>query len=571
MASNQEIAAFLNELSILLELRGENAFRIRAYTNAARTFEMLEENISAMLQQGTLTSLKGVGQGLADLVEEFVRTGTAADLEEAKASIPAGLLDMLKIPGLGPKKIRTIHTKLGLENLQDLERACAENLLSDLSGFGKKTQENIIKGIEHLRHYQERWRADEALQDARALRDALAQNPHTIRVEIAGSLRRYKETVKDIDLVISTARPEAVAQTFIDHPSVAQVVARGQTKTTVLLASGIQADLRLVADAHFPCILHHFTGSKEHNIALRARAQSMGLRLNEYGLLRASEELQCKDEAALFAHLDLSYIPPEMREGLGEVEAAAAGTLPELVDAADIRGMLHLHSTYSDGRDSIESMALAVRQRGYAYMGISDHSRSAAYAGGLREDDILRQHDEIDALNDELEGIHIFKGIESDILPDGALDYEDALLERFDFIVASVHSRFNMSEREMTRRLVRAIEHPSSTILGHLSGRLLLEREGYPVDIDALTEAAAAHDVAIEINANPHRLDIDWRHLRSARDRGVKIALNTDAHRIEGLDHLHFGIGAARKGWLRREDIINTLDTGAIAAYFAKL
>ena len=570
MASNQEIAAFLNELSILLELQGENAFRIRAYTNAARTFEMLEESISTMLQQGTLTSLKGVGQGLADLVDEFVRTGTAADLEEAKASIPPGLLDMLKIQGLGPKKIRTIHTQLGLENLEDLEKACAENLLSGLSGFGKKTQENILNGIEHLRHYQDRWRADVALEDARTLCDALAQNPHTIRVEIAGSLRRYKETVKDIDLVISTDRPEAVAQTFTDHPSVDEVVARGQTKTTVLLASGIQADLRLVADARFPCILHHFTGSKEHNIALRARAQSMGLRLNEYGLLRDSEELQCSDEAALFAHLGLCYIPPEMREGLGEVEAAAAGTLPELVVAGDIRGMLHLHSTYSDGRDSLESMALAVRQRGYAYMGISDHSRSAAYAGGLQEDDILRQHDEIDALNDKLEEIHIFKGIESDILPDGALDYDDALLERFDFIVASVHSRFNMSEREMTRRLVRAIEHPCSTILGHLSGRLLLEREGYPLDVDALIEAAAAHDVAIEINANPHRLDIDWRHLRSARDRGVKIAVNTDAHQIEGLDHLHFGIGSARKGWLRREDLINTLDTRGIAAYFAK-
>ena len=570
MASNQEIAAFLNELSILMELKGENAFRTRAYTNAARTFEMLEEDIAAMLHQGTLTSLKGVGQGLADLVGEFIQTGTAADFEAAKASIPPGLLEMLKIQGLGPKKIRAMHAQLGLDTLEALQTACREDQLSGLSGFGKKTQENILKGIEHLRRYQNRFHADVALEAARALCDALAQSPHTIRLDIAGSLRRYKETVKDIDLVLSTDQPAAVSQILVDHPSVAEVVAQGDSKTTVRLASGLQADLRMVTDEQFPCILHHFTGSKEHNVELRARAQSMGLKLNEYGLSRGSQQLECGDEAALFAHLELSYIPPELREGLGEVEAAARDALPELVRSQNIRGMLHLHSTYSDGSDSLEAMALAVRQRGYAYMGTSDHSRSAAYAGGLQEDDILRQHDEIDALNDKLEGIHIFKGIESDILPAGALDYDDALLERFDFIVASVHSRFNMSEKEMTQRLIRAIEHPCSTILGHLTGRLLLEREGYPVDVDAIIETAAAHHVAIEINANPHRLDMDWRHLRSARDRGVKIAVNTDAHRVSGLDHLHFGIGAARKGWLRREDVINTLDTEAIAAYFGK-
>ncbi len=568
MASNQEVAAFLKEFSVLLELKGANAFRIRAYTNATRTFEMLEQDIEEMVARGTLQSVKGAGQGVADLVGEFIRTGTAREFEEAKASIPPGLLDMLRIQGLGPKKIRAVHAQLGLDTLEALEAACRQDRLSGLSGFGSKTQANILKGIEHLRTYQDRFRADVALEAARALCATLKAHPHTIRLSLAGSLRRRKEIVKDIDLVLSSAHPAAISQALAEHENVIEVVARGETNTTVLLDGGIQADLRIVEDHQFPYILHHFTGSAEHNVELRARAQAMGLKLNEYGLFSDQERREAADEAALFAHLDLSYIPPELREGLGEIEAAAQDDLPTLVRSEDIRGMLHIHSTYSDGSDSLEAMAGAVREMGYEYMGICDHSRSAAYAGGLQEDDILRQHQEIDALNQKLEGLHIFKGIESDILADGALDYRDAVLERFDFIVVSVHSRFNMNEKEMTRRLIRAIEHPSSTIVGHLTGRLLLDREGYPVDVDAVIEAAAQHRVALEINANPHRLDMDWRQLRPARDRGVKIAINTDAHRIEGLRHLQFGVGIARKGWLRPQDVINTLDTKAIAAYF---
>jgi DNA polymerase (family X) len=335
----------------------------------------------------------------------------------------------------------------------------------------------------------------------------------------------------------------------------------------VRLHNGLQADLRVVADDEFPYILHHFTGSKEHNVELRARAIDLGLKINEYGLFRGEERIDCIDEAAFFKVLGLDYIPPELREGLGEIAAAANGELPELINEQDMRGMLHLHSNYSDGADSIAAMAQAVQQRGYTYMGMSDHSQSAAYAGGLKVDAVRRQWDEIDALNEELAPFHIFKGIESDILGDGSLDYEDDILEQFDFVVASVHSQFNLKREAMTARIIRAIEHPATTIVGHLTGRLLLEREGYDVDIDAIIAAAARARVSIEINAHPARLDMDWRHVKKARDQGVKITVNTDAHRLSGLDYLSYGIGCARKGWLRREDVPNTLELDAFRQY----
>ncbi len=567
--TNHAVANFIDEYSVLLELSGENAFRVRAYTNAVRIFENMEGDLAALIEAGELTSIKGVGQSLADLVAEFASTGTAKAYEDLKASIPPGLLDMLKIQGLGPKKIIAIHDKLGIDTVDGLEQACKEGELSQLSGFGKKTQENILKNIEYLRQFQGQFRADVAGDAARALLGALAAHPQTLRVELAGSLRRRKEVVKDIDLVLSSDHPEEVSQAFAAHDMVEEVVAQGETKTTVRLNNGMQADLRIVADADFPFILHHFTGSKEHNVALRARAQARSLKLNEYGLYEGDKRIDCADETALFTALDLNYIAPELREDMGEIEAAENDTLPQLLEADDIRGMLHVHSTYSDGENSIAEMARATQERGYSYLGMCDHSRSAAYAGGLQVDDIRRQHEEIDHLNEHMADFHIFKGIESDILADGALDYDNEILESFDFIVVSVHSQFNMKEADMTRRIVRAIEHPSSTIVGHLTGRLLLEREGYPVDVDAVIEAAAAHHVAIEINANPYRLDMDWRHLRQARDKGVKIAVNTDAHRLGGLDHIGYGVDMARKGWLRAEDVINALESDLIAAHFA--
>ena len=561
-------AVFVEEYGVLLELSGANAFRVRAYTNAVRALETLAAPLDEMLAAGTLTEVKGIGKSVAELVAEFAETGTARAYEELRTTVPAGLLEMLRVPGLGPRKIIAIREALGVADLDALAEAARAGQLADLKGFGKKTQENILKGIDYIRAHQGRFRSDIARASADELLETLAQLPQTERVEVAGSLRRAKETVKDIDFVVSGTDAEAIAAAFVGHPEVEEILAQGETKSSVRLKNGLQADLRVVTAAQFPYVLHHFTGSKEHNVALRARAQARGLKINEYGLYRGEALVECGDEAAFFAAMDLAHIPPELREGMGEIAAAEAGSLPELVTAADIRGMLHVHSTYSDGADSLAAMAAAVRARGYEYLGMADHSQSAAYAGGLKPDAVKRQWEEIDRLNEKMAPFRIFKGIESDILTDGALDYDDDILAQFDYTVVSVHSQFNLDRDKMTDRIVRAIEHPAATIVGHLTGRLLLDREGYDVDIDRIVAAAAEHGVAIEINAHPARLDIDWRHVKKARDQGVSIAINTDAHSIGGLDHLPYGIGIGRKGWLRAEDVPNALDADTIAAWF---
>jgi len=568
MASAKAAAIFIEEYGVLLELSGANTFRIRAYTNAVRALETLESSLDELLAAGTLIQVKNIGKSVAELIAEFAETGTAKAFEELKASVPAGVLEMLRVPGLGPRKINAIREELGIEDLTALETACCDGKLAGLKGFGKKTQENILKGITYIRTNQGRFRADIARTSSQSLRENLDQLPQTQRLEIAGSLRRSRETVKDIDFVVSSENPHAITEAFVSHPDVAEILVCGETKATVRLQTGIQADLRVVSDIEFPSILHHSTGSREHNIALRARAQERGLKINEYGLYRGEERIDCADEEAIFTALELSYIPPELREGLGEIEAAAKNSLPKLVTPADIRGMLHLHSTYSDGADSLEAMALAVQARGFEYMGIADHSQTAAYAGGLSVDAVRRQWEEIDQLNEKLAPFRIFKGIESDILADGSLDYDDDLLAQFEYVVVSVHSQFNLDRDKMTARIIRAIEHPYSTIVGHLTGRLLLEREGYEIDIDQIIEAAAQSGVAIEINAHPARLDIDWRYLKKARDHGVRIAVNTDAHSISGIDNLSYGIGSARKGWLSAADIVNSLNCKAIADWF---
>ncbi len=568
MASAKAAAIFIEEYVVLLELSGANTFRIRAYTNAVRALETLESSLDELLAAGTLIQVKNIGKSVAELIAEFAETGTAKAFEEFKASVPSGVLEMLRVPGLGPRKINAIREELGIEDLTALEAACSDGKLSGLKGFGKKTQENILKGITYIRTNQGRFRADIARTSSQSLRENLDQLPQTQRLEIAGSLRRFRETVKDIDFVVSSETPHAITEAFVSHPDVAEILARGETKAAVRLQTGIQADLRVVSDTEFPCVLHHSTGSREHNIALRARAQERGLKINEYGLYRGEERINCANEEAIFTALELSYIPPELREGLGEIEAAAKNALPSLVTQTDIRGMLHLHSTYSDGADSLEAMALAVQARGFEYMGIADHSQTAAYAGGLSVDAVRRQWEEIDQLNERLAPFRIFKGVESDILADGSLDYDDDLLAQFEYVVVSVHSQFNLDRDKMTARIIRAIKHPYSTIVGHLTGRLLLEREGYEIEIDQIIKAAAQSGVAIEINAHPARLDIDWRYLRKARDHGVRIAVNTDAHSISGLDNLPYGIGSARKGWLGAADIVNSLNCKAIADWF---
>lgn len=561
----RSIASVLEEIAVLLELQGENPFKVRAYQQAARTVTVMEEEPAGLVEGERLADVPGIGKALSQKITELVRTGRLAYLDTLRAAVPAGLVDMLRVPGLGPKKVRELHRELGISSLGELEYACRENRLIGLKGFGLKTQANILRGIEHLKQYRGRFLWAEAEPSALALVDALGACSSVRRVEAAGSFRRCKEIVKDLDLVAVSSDPSQV-RTFLEQLDLVEtVVSGGETKMTIRLTTGLNADLRLVSADEFPFALHHFTGSKDHNTLMRTRAKSRGMKLNEYGLFDgAGETPRVRDEAGVFGLLDLPVIPPELREGAGEIEAAENGTLPDLITVADIRGVFHLHSLDSDGRLTIEQLLDACRERGYEYMGVSDHSRSAYYAGGLTLDDVRRQSDDVLRLRDRYGDFLLFWGIESDIQPDGSLDYPDDVLAGFDFVIASVHSHFSMTAKEMTDRLIRAVRNPYTTILGHPTGRLLLAREPYPLDLAAVLEAAAEAGTIVEINANPHRLDLDWREMRLAKALGLKMMINPDAHSAEGLNDVRFGVNAARKGWLTRTDVLNTLSGSAM-------
>jgi DNA polymerase (family 10) len=569
----EKIAAILNEIAELLELKGENRYRCLAYSNAARTIEGLKEDPVALVKEGRLSEVKGIGSTLDEKITELVSTGRMRFHEELKSSLPAGLLEMIKIPGLGPKKVKAIYDKLGVSTLGELEYACVENRLVDLPGFGQKSQQNILKGIEALKRYHTRFLISDAMDESSKILDALSKHTAVTRCSPAGSIRRSKETVKDIDVVAATDDAPAVMDAFTGLSGVADVVAKGDTKSSVRLECGMNADLRTVSDAEYPYALHHFTGSAEHNTAMRGRARRMGMKMNEYGLFRGETLVKCADEEDIFKALKLKFIPPELREDQGEIEAAEGDGLPDLVTAEDIRGVIHVHSDYSDGSNTVREIAEACAGMGYAYLGLCDHSRSAAYAGGLDVKALRRQHAEIDEINAEFEGrrelggFRILKGIESDILPDGSLDYEDSVLASFDFVIASVHSKFNMTEGQMTERILEAMGNRHVTVLGHPTGRLLLAREGYPVDMKTVVEAAADLGVAIELNASPHRLDIDWRECRYAKSLGVKISINPDAHGISHISDISYGVGVARKGWLEAEDILNAASAEDFLAF----
>lgn len=571
MTANADIVTFLKRHASLMELAGKNGFRVRAFENAARMLEELEVDIADMSATGTLTEIDGIGKGLAEFIGEFIDSGTTTAYGELTQTVPETLLDILRIPGLGTKKVKAIHKALDITSVQELEAACREGRLDELAGFGEKTQKNILKGIAGLSRYQGQYRLDRALADAGCLVEQLEAHPATIRVNIAGSLRRHKEVVKDVDIVLSTDSPAEVAGAFASFPEVVEVLSHGERKTAVRLRSGIQIDLRLVAEEHYASMLHHFTGSKDHNVAMRSRALSRDLHLNEYGLFHGKkgdgERIGTTDENELFGALDLHYVPPELREGLGEVEAAEEGDLPLLLQAADVRGILHVHTRASDGADTLEEMVEAVRQRGYEYVCICDHSKSAGYVFGLKVSDIEQQHAEIDTLQAALPDVRILKGIESDILGDGDLDYDDDILARFDLVVVAIHNAMAMDEAALTKRVIKALEHPAANVLAHPTGRLLLEREGYRINLEEVITAAAANNVALELNTHPTRFDLDWRWLRRARDAGCRIAVNTDAHKIPDLDNLELGTGIARKGWLTPEDVINTMTTDELLAW----
>ncbi|HXZ25525.1 MAG TPA: DNA polymerase/3'-5' exonuclease PolX [Nitrospiria bacterium] len=554
----REVSAILSDIATLLELKGDNPFKIRAYQQGARIVDGLGDELAGLVREGRLHEHKGLGSALCDKITELVTTGRLHYYDELRREFPATIFELLKIPGLGPKKVRLLYQTLGVRSLGELEYACLENRLLALDGFGEKSQANILDGIRLLKRHQGRFLVSDATAAADTLIAQLRAVPAVRRISVAGSLRRRNETVKDIDLLISSDAPVEVMARFVTLPQVAEIIAHGATKSSIRLADGLQADLRVVSDLEFPYALHHFTGSKEHNTALRGLAKSQGLKMNEYGLFRGEELIPCATEADIFAALGMEEIPPELRENLGEIEAARARQLPRLIVEGDLQGAFHVHTTESDGHDSLERMVTAAEALGYRYLGISDHSRSARYANGLSIERVRAQQAAIDEAQRRHPGIMLFKGIEADILPDGSLDYPDDVLDRFDFVIASVHSKFGMTEAEMTDRVVRAISHPAVTILGHPTGRLLLSRESYLLDLSRVLDAARRHAVAIELNANPHRLDLDWRFCKDARDRGVIVSINPDAHTAEGLGDLRYGVGIARKGWLTRDDVLNT-------------
>jgi DNA polymerase (family 10) len=574
----KEISSVLDEMGTLLELQGANPFKSRAFHNASRAVEGITGDIAAMAGSGELLKVKGIGPSIAAIIADLAVKGKSKEYTDLRKTFPDGILEMLRIQGLGPKKVKILYEKLKLKSLDDLEKAARADRLSSLEGFGAKTQDNILAGIQAVRSRSDKHLFSTALQAASAVYSVMVRQPGVLRGEIAGSLRRRKEVIGDIDLVLSAKDSDRnrLMEKFIAHPDVQSVVARGETKSSVALKSGINCDLRIVNDAEFPFALNYFTGSKEHNVELRTRAKKYGLSLNEYGFSKLGEEetrgkakkvVRCKDEADLYRALDLAYVPPELRENRGEVEAAESGTLPALVAETDIRGTFHCHTTYSDGVNTLEQMADGTRALGWEYLGIADHSPVAAYAGGLSREKLKAQFREIDALNAKFKKFRLLKGTKCDILANGDCDWPEKILASFEYVVISVHSNFKMSEKDMTRRIIKALKNKHVTMLGHPTGRLLLARDGYPLAMTEVIDAAADYGKIIEINAHPSRLDIDWRLCSYAKEKGVMIAINPDAHTVEGLKDVPYGVGVARKGWLEPRNILNTRPLAGVLKY----
>lgn len=553
----------LDQLGTLLELDGANTFKVAAYQKAVRALSKYEGDLDAAVQEKTLTEIDGIGKGIAEKIHEFAASGRIEELDRLRETMPLGLEKMTRIPGFGAKKARAVWQELGIEAVDELAKAAQDGRLAALKGFGAKTAEKVLKGIEQLDRYAGQYRIDKALEEAKPLLEALRALPEVKEANIAGSLRRAKEIVKDIDMVAATTDPKSVMAWFVGRPEVINVIGHGDTKSSVQWRFGIQVDLRCVTPEQYPYALLHFTGSKEHNTRLRARAKEFGLKLNEYGLFPEGEEkpLPAKSEAEIYRHLQMAFVEPELREDRGEVEAAADGKLPVLVKRSDLKGLLHMHTHYSDGKPRLEQYAEWAAENGIQWMGIADHSQSLTLTNGLTGERVLEQGERIDEVNAAYKnkGVRLLKGIESDILLDGSLDYADDFLGNFEFIVASVHTHFNLPEKEQTGRIIRAMENPHTTVLGHMTGRLLLQRDAYAVDQREIIRAAARLGVAIEINANPRRLDLDWRLVHFAIEQGCRLSIGPDAHIMAGLEDTEYGLLMARKGWVESQHLVNCL------------
>lgn len=574
-----QVAAILAEIGTLLELKGENPFKTRAYSNGARTLEGLTEPLEKLVAEKRLGELKGFGDALQEKVTTLVTTGRLPYYEDLKASLPPGLVEMLGLQGVGPKKVKRLYDELGVDSIEKLEAACKDGKIAALDGFGDKSQAKILEAIAFKRQFASRHRLVNALVVAEPVLESLRGHPDVIRCSTAGSLRRWKEVIGDIDFLVSSKRPANVIDYFVSQPGIQTVLAKGETKASVILGDGIQADLRVVGDVEYPFALAYFTGSKEHNIVMRQRAIARGLRLNEYGLFRSKEEtrdpalrVECRDEMDIFAELGLPYITPELREDHGEFQAGEVGELPRLIEWTDLKGSLHNHSNWSDGRNPIEDIAAHMHELGLEYWAITDHSRASYQANGLDEGRLRQQLKEIAKVNqsyaDEGGDFRLLTGSEVDILKDG-LDFGDELLAQLDVVVASLHVP-SSDEAENTKRFIRAAENPFVHMLGHLSGRLLLERDAYKINQHAVIDACATTGTWIELNASPYRFDLDWRLWHYAKDKGVKCVINCDAHRLEHAQWLRLGAGIARKGWLTKADVINTLPLAKLRGELAK-
>jgi DNA polymerase (family 10) len=574
--TKEQIADALEQIATLLELKNENPFKIRAYTNAARALETFGGNVSNFQDEEELEKIPGIGRSIAEKIRELTATGSLKFLEELQAEFPSGILELFTLPSLGPKKIKALYDQLKISSIDQLRKACEEGRVAELPGFGETTQQKLCQAIARRTAHAGSFQFGQVAAEAETLRADLAARPDALHVDVAGSYRRRREVVRDLDLLVATKNPEAITKFFVSHPLVESIIAQGPTKSSVRLRSGVQTDLRVVTAAEYPFALAYFTGNKEHNIELRSRALKRGWTLNEYRLAplppdpKANKKIgpnkipKIRDEADLYRAVDLDYISPELRENCGEFEAAENHTLPKLIEKENLRGTFHCHTVASDGHNSLEEMATAAQELGLEYLGIADHSKSTVQGHGMDEKKLLAQTEAIRKLNQEFQGFRIFAGVECDILRDGTLDFSDEVLSQLDYVVVSVHSVFNLSEADMTRRVIRAIENPFVTILAHPTGRLLLKRDSYQIDIPAVLDAAARTGTWIELNASAKRLDLDWRWWPLAKQKGVRCVINPDAHRTERLQDLWFGVGIARKGWLTKSDVVNCLPLSKI-------
>ena len=566
-----EIAEILEEIATLLELKGENPFRVRAYRNGARALLNIDEDLSDVIKAGKLLDYEGIGEHLAEKITELHQNGKLPYYEKLKKETPPGLLELMQVQGLGPKKVKLLYQKLKIRSIEDLKKAALAGEIAKLKGFGAKTEKNILNSLEHQSSYAKRTLWWDAWKVATEILEELKKIKGVKEAEICGSLRRRLETIGDLDFLVGSDDPKPVVNWFLSKG--AEVIAKGETKCSIRLKQGMQADLRIVPVKQFVYALVYFTGSKEHNIKIRTISLKKGWSLSEYGFETEKKSAaipKIKDEEGLYKALGLSYIPPELRENLGEIEAAQKGTIPHLIEERDIRGTFHNHTTASDGRNNLKEMVEAAQKLGWEYLGISDHSKSSVQANGLSVERLLEQVEIIRKLNASKKyKIRVFAGSEVDILPNGKLDFPDSVLKQLDFVIASVHSSLTQDEKTMTNRIIKALEHPLTTMLGHATGRLLLRREPYSVNLAKVIDAAIANNKIIELNGTPSRLDMDWRLWRQAAKKGLLCCINCDAHSADQLEYFRAGINAARKGWLTKKDVVNTLPLKQIIEYLS--